>query len=391
MEKINNPKINDFLARGIEHIYPTPDEFSARLGESQPLKIYWGIDPTGPTLHLGHLSVMLKLKQLQDLGSGVVILIGDFTAQIGDPTDKGEARRILTHEQVLANCRLYKKQISRILDLKKIKFVYNSQWLKKLNFSQVVEISSEFTLGQMVERDMFQERIKASKPIFLHEFLYPLMQGYDSVQLGVDAEIGGNDQTFNMLAGRTMLKRRGKGKFVIATKLLIDPVGKKMGKSEGNMVMFTDEPNDVFGKVMSWPDEMIPLGFEICTALSEEEIKTNMKLGPRDAKMSLAKDIVKTMFGITKANQAKKYFIGTFQRREVPDDVQEIKARVGELLSEVLARENIISSKSEFKRLIAGRGIAFESGEPVADLFQKIIKTTTFKVGKKKFVKIVLD
>ena len=274
MEKINNPKINDFLARGIEHIYPTPDEFSARLGESQPLKIYWGIDPTGPTLHLGHLSVMLKLKQLQDLGSGVVILIGDFTAQIGDPTDKGEARRILTHEQVLANCRLYKKQISRILDLKKIKFVYNSQWLKKLNFSQVVEISSEFTLGQMVERDMFQERIKASKPIFLHEFLYPLMQGYDSVQLGVDAEIGGNDQTFNMLAGRDLMRKMlGKEKYVMTVPLLTDNRGVKIGKTEGNVIALTDAANDFYAKIMSLGDDSIVACFTLLTNMPEAEIE----------------------------------------------------------------------------------------------------------------------
>lgn len=391
MDKVINPQIKDFLSRGIENIYPTPEEFTARLGQSQPMKIYWGIDPTGPTLHLGHLSIMLRLKKLQELGVEVVVLIGDFTAQIGDPTDKGEARKVLTHQQVLDNCRFYKKQIGQILDLKKIKFVYNSRWLKKLNFSQVLEIASEFTLGQMVERDMFQERIKSGKPIFLHEFMYPLMQGYDSVQLDVDGEIGGNDQTFNMLTGRTMLKRRGKEKFVITTKLLVDPTGKKMGKSEGNMIMFSDQPNDVYGKVMSWSDEMIPLGFEICTDLLEDEIKKNMKAGPRDAKMALAKEIVKIMFGNSKAIKAEKYFVATFQKREVPEEVQEIKAEVGELLADALLRENVISSKSEFKRLIGGRGLAFESGEPVIDLFQKIIKTTTFKVGKKRFVKVIVD
>ncbi|MFA6416250.1 MAG: tyrosine--tRNA ligase [Candidatus Paceibacterota bacterium] len=391
MEKITDSQIKDFLSRGIENVYPAPAEFSARLAQSQPLKIYWGIDPTGPTLHLGHLSIMLKLKELQALGSEIIVLIGDFTAQIGDPTDKGEARKVLTHEQVLTNCRLYKKQIGQILDVKKVKFVYNSHWLKKLNFSQILEIASEFTLGQVVERDMFQERIKANKPIFLHEFMYPLMQGYDSIQLGVDAEIGGNDQTFNMLTGRTMMKKRGKEKFVITTKLLVDPTGKKMGKSEGNMVMFTDEPNDVYGKVMSWSDEMMPLSFEICTKLPEEKIATIIKVGPRDAKMVLAKEIVRIMFSETKAKKAEKYFIDTFQKREVPEEVQEIKASVGELLAEVLVKENVIASKSEFKRLVLGRGLAFESGEPIVDLFQKIIKTTTFKVGKKRFIKVIVD
>ena len=397
MSKVNTDsnKIQELLTRGVENIYPTREFLEKELKSGRQLSLYTGYDPTAPTLHIGNGVTLMKLRQFQQLGHKVIMLIGDFTGLIGDPTDKGAARVQQTREQVLENCKEYQKQASAILDFSgdnPVELKFNSEWLGKLNFADVLELTSNFTVQRMLERDMFQKRQQDEKPIYLHEFLYPVMQAYDSVAMDVDGEVGGNDQTFNMLCGRDLMKSlKKKEKFVLTLKLLVDPTGKKMGKSEGNMVMFTDEPNDVFGKVMSWPDEMIPLGFEICTALSEEEIKTNMKLGPRDAKMSLAKDIVKTMFGITKANQAKKYFIGTFQRREVPDDVQEIKARVGELLSEVLARENIISSKSEFKRLIAGRGIAFESGEPVADLFQKIIKTTTFKVGKKKFVKIVLD
>ncbi|KKS77476.1 MAG: Tyrosine-tRNA ligase [Parcubacteria group bacterium GW2011_GWB1_42_9] len=390
MSKTKDEIIKVFLSRGIEQIYPSPAEFTSYLAQSQPLKIYYGIDPTGPTLHLGHLSVMLKLKILQDLGAEIIVLIGDFTAQIGDPTDKGEARQVLTHEQVLTNCRSYKKQIGKVLDRQKIKFVYNSRWLAKLNFSQLITIASEFTLGQMVERDMFQERIKADRPVFLHEFFYPLMQGYDSVHLGVNAEIGGNDQTFNMLTGRTMQKKRGQEKFVIATKLLVDPTGKKMGKSEGNMVTLADEPNDVYGKVMSWPDEMIMLGFEICTEVDLTEMAKLNKQNPRDAKMVLAREIVKIIHGVNKAVRAEKYFINTFQKRLVPDEVIEIPAQIGELLSEVLVRAGILSSKGEFKRLVDGGGVSFEGGENVADLYQKIIKTTVFKIGKKKFVKVLV-
>lgn len=388
MNELKDKQIKDFLSRGIEAIYPTPAEFSSRLEQSQPFKVYYGIDPTGPSLHIGHLSILLKLKQLQDWGCEIIILIGDFTAQIGDPTDKGEARTILTYEQVRKNCLSYKKQIGKILDLKKIKFVYNNRWLNKLNFTQVLKIASEFTLGQMIERDMFQERLKNNKPIFLHEFLYPLMQGFDSVVLDVDGEIGGNDQTFNMLVGRTMMKRRGKEKIVITTKLLVDPTGKKMGKSEGNMIMLADKPNDIYGKVMSWPDEMLKLGFEICSEFSEDEIIKNLKAGPRDAKMVLAKEMVRLIYNQNQAEKAEKYFIETFQKRIIPEEIQEIKAKIGELLVEVLVREGILPSKSEFKRLIKGKGIIFESGEPVIDLFQKVIKTTAFKIGKKKFIKI---
>src|SRR3989339_412901 len=232
MPKTNPEQIKELLNRGVSAIYPTSEALEKFLTSGKTLKLYYGIDPTGPTLHLGHLVQLLKLKQFQDLGHQVIILIGDFTAQIGDPTDKAAARKPLTKKQVLQNCKNYKTQIGKILDLKKTKFVFNSKWLEKMNFADIIKLTSEFTVQRLLERDMFENRIKEGKPIHLHEFLYPVMQGYDSVVLDVDLEIGGNDQTFNMLAGRTLMRSlKEKEKMVLTTKLLVDPSGKKMGKT----------------------------------------------------------------------------------------------------------------------------------------------------------------
>jgi tyrosyl-tRNA synthetase len=214
------------------------------------------------------------------------------------------------------------------------------------------------------------------------------MQGYDSVQLGVDAEIGGNDQTFNMLMGRTMAKRLGREKFVITLKLLTDPTGKKMGKTEGNMVTLADSPNDMYGKVMSWPDEMIKSAVEICTELDLTGWDQKIKTAPRDAKMVLAKEIVRLYHSLEASTTAETYFVGTFQRREIPEELTALTASAGDLLSDVLLVAKVIESKSEFKRLVMGQGICLESGEPILDLFHKISKTAVFRIGKKKFVKV---
>ncbi len=258
-------KIEDFLSRGVESTYPSKEELKKALLSGKTLSVYNGIDPTGPTLHIGHGSTLLKLKEMQDLGHKVILLIGDFTGRIGDPSDKTATRKQLSAKEVKENLKSYTKQAGKILDMKKVQVKFNSKWLSKLSFEEGMEIASEFTLQQMIERDMFEKRIKEGQPIHLHEFFYPLMQGYDSVVMDVDMEIGGNDQTFNMLVGRTMMKNRGKEKYVLTTKLLVDPTGKKMGKSEGNMVTLEDTGENMFGKIMSWPDTLTPLAFKICT------------------------------------------------------------------------------------------------------------------------------
>lgn len=391
-------KIEEVLTRGVENIYPSKDFLEKALLSGKKLKIYVGVDPTGPNLHLGHAIPIGKLAQFQKLGHEVILLIGDFTGMIGDPTDKTATRVQLTKKQVLANCKNYQKQVKNILNFEKgnkagLKF--NSKWLGKMSFEDVVELSAHFTVQQMLERDMFKERMKNEKPIGLHEFLYPLMQGYDSVAMDVDMEIGGNDQTFNMMAGRTLMKAvNNKEKFVLTTKLLVDPTGKKMGKTEGNMITLSDSAQDMYGKIMSWPDELIFRGFEICTNVPMAEVaemEGKMKLGanPKDAKMRLAREVVKTHKGEKEAQKAEEYFVHTFSKRETPEDMPEIKAKVGELLSDVLVNNKIVASKSEFRRLVDGGAVDInETG--LKDYHYEIAATLTAKIGKKKFVKIIV-
>ncbi len=376
--------------RGVEHIYPSRDELDKFLLDGKKLKIFYGIDPTGPTLHIGHGSNLLRLRGLQQAGHEITILYGDFTAMIGDPTDKLAARKKLSLEQIKENYKLYKEQIGRILDLEKTKFTFNSDWLGKMSFADVVELASEFTVGQMIERDMFQERIKNSEPIYIHEFLYPLMQGYDSVVMDINTEMGASDQIFNMLAGRTMMKRRGKEKFVIANKLLVDPTGKKMGKSEGNMVSLVDEPADMYGKVMSWPDSLMPLGFEICTEAPAAEVAEVLAGNPRDAKMHLAKEIVSIFASPEAALVAEADFKSKFQDKEVPDDILELSAREGDLLRDILLTAGAVSSNSDFRRLVEGGGLSILPNEKITNIDFKLKESVSVKVGKKKFYKIVI-
>jgi len=339
------------------------------------------------------------LAKLQELGHEIIFLIGDFTSMIGDPTDKGATRKQLTRKQVLNNCKIYKKQASIFLKFGfgGAKLVFNSKWLSKMNFEQVLNLASKTTVQQMLERDMFQKRIKENKPIYLHEFLYPLMQGYDSVKMDVDGEIGGNDQTFNMLAGRNLMKEMaGKEKFVITMKLLEDNEGKKMGKTEGNAVSMTDNEYEMFGKVMSWTDGMILPSFEICTNVSVEDIekyKQDLASGvnPRDIKIILAKEIIKVFYGQEKANKAEKNFIETFQKGGLPENLEEIKVESGKLLSDLLVEKGIVVSKTDFRRLVTENAVSnAASGEKITDVNYKISSNITIKVGKKRFVKIII-
>jgi tyrosyl-tRNA synthetase len=400
MEINTNPeKIEKFLTRGVANIYPNKDFVKKQLLSGKKLKMYLGIDPTGPTLHMGHAVQLIKLKEFQELGHEVVLLIGDFTAMIGDPSDKTAVRKQLTKKEVLNNCKLYKKQSSTFLNfgVGGAKIKYNSSWLAKMKFADVVNLASKMTVQQMIERDMFQERIKNNKPVYLHEFLYPLMQGYDSVYLNTDGEIGGNDQTFNMLAGRNLMKEmKNKEKFVLTTKLLEDSSGKKMGKTEGNMISMLDDEFEMFGKVMSWTDGMILLGFEICTNVSDEDIEKYKKelekgANPRDIKIILAKEIIKVYYGKERADKAEKNFLNTFQKGGLPENLEEIKAENGKSLMELLVENKIVDSKSDFRRLVAENAVSNAvSGEKITDANFKIHSEITLKVGKKRFVKITL-
>ncbi|MEK9182836.1 MAG: tyrosine--tRNA ligase [Patescibacteria group bacterium] len=382
-------KIDELLTRGVERVYPEKSALQRVLMSGKKIKLYFGVDPTGGTLHLGHLVQFLKLKKFQDLGHEVVILIGDFTAQIGDPSDKQTTRKPLTHKQVLENARGYKEQISKILDLKKldINFVHNAKWTNKLTPQDMLELASHFTVSNLLTRSMFQERLKAGREVYVHEFLYPIFQAYDAVTMNVDLQIGGNDQMFNMLAGRDLMKKKKhKEMFVLTTKLLVDPTGKKMGKSEGNMIALNDSANDMFGKVMSWPDSMIASGVEICTDLDFSVLVTDK---PRDQKIKLAHEIVRICQGESAAKKAEENFTNTFQKKETPENIEEIRSKSGELLSEVLVRNKILPSKSGWRRLVLNNAIHdLIKHENITDVNLKIEEDLILKIGKKKFVKI---
>ena len=390
-------QINQVLTRGVENVYPNKEALEKVLKSDKKIKLYNGIDPTGPSLHLGHSVQMMKLKQFQDLGHKVIVLIGDFTAQIGDPTDKSAVRKQLTHEQVMKNCQGYKEQIGKILDLNKVEFKYNSKWLGKLSFADTLELSSNFTAQQTLARDMFKKRIEDGKDLYLHEFLYPLMQAYDSVYMDVDLEIGGNDQMFNMLAGRTLMRKiKDKEKYVLTTKLLVDPSGKKMGKTEGNMVNLNEKPDQMFGQIMAWPDGLIIPGLELCTYTPMEEIKQidkdikEDKLNPRDAKAKLAKEIISIYYDKKQAEKAEKEFNKVFKEKGKPTDMPVYKATKQKAkIIDILFDSNLTSSKSRARRLIEEGGVKIDN-QKITDWQEEISirNNMIIQVGKRKFIQI---
>ena len=390
--------INELLTRGVAAIYPSKEFLESRLKSGDKLTIYHGVDPTGPTLHVGHSVPLFKLAQFQQLGHNIIFLIGDMTATIGDPTDKTAVRVPLTKQEVLENSKLYKKQASKIIKFSgenPAKLRYNSKWLAKLSLADTFKVYSNITYAQTIKRDMFQKRIAEGKDLYLHEFMYPMMQGYDSVALDVDGEIGGNDQTFNMLVGRDLLKKlKNKEKFVVCTKLLTDASGKKMGKTEGNMVALDENANQMFGKVMSWADGLILSGFELCTRLPMEKIqeiksKLDNGLNPRDAKLILAGEITAIYHGQKKARKAKKNFLAVFSDKSRMGEVKETRVEVGELLVDVVSREKLVSSKSDFRRLIVEGAVSnAETKEKITDPFFKITNDLTIRIGPLRFLKI---
>lgn len=393
-----NKNNSELLTRGISAIYPSIEFLQSKINKKEKLTIYLGVDPTGPDLHLGHVIVIKKLRDFQKAGHKIILLMGDFTAMIGDPTDKSAARVQLTHKQVMANLKNYKKQASTLLSFSgknaaQIKF--NSKWLSKMNFEKVLTLASKMTVQQMLERDMFDKRQKEGKPIFIHEFMYPLMQGYDSVAMDVDGEIGGNDQTFNMLCGRDLMKTiKGKEKFVITMKLLEDPTGKKMGKTEGNIIALSDTPDEMYGKVMSWTDGMIVPGFELCTDKQTDyidNVSKKIKEGidnPRDLKMELAKEIITLLCGEKSAKQAEDSFIKKFQKNEIPTEVEKVEVGSNDLLVDVLLAKKIISSKGEFRRLVEEKAVTnLDTEEKITNVNEKV-KNGVYRIGKKRFCKI---
>ncbi len=389
-------KIKEVLTRGVENIYPSSAVLEKVLQSNKKLKMYWGIDPTGK-LHVGHGVALNKLRQFQELGHEVIILIGDFTAMVGDPTGKSGARKPLTRKEVLRNAKDYKKLIAKVLNLKKTKFDYNSRWLAKMKLADVIELMSHFTASRLLERDMFQQRLKTGHEVFAHELLYPALVGYDCVALNVDLELGGNDQTFNMLTGRTLMKKmKDKEKFVLATKLLVDPSGKKMGKTEGNMVNLDDTPEEMYGKVMSWPDNLIVTGFEIATTVPMDQVQRVVaglaaNDNPKSYKMQLAQAIVTIYHGEKAARHAEQQFAQVFNEGLNPDDITEIKIKAKNII-DVLVETKLAASKSEARRLIAQGAIRVDQHKLEDDTFilDSVDKDgIVIQKGKRHFVKIV--
>lgn len=388
-------KIHELLTRGVAEVYPTKEALEKLLLSGKRIRLYMGIDPTAPHLHIGHALQLRKLRQFQDLGHEVILLIGSFTGMIGDPTDKTAARQKLTRAQVMANAKTYKKQAAKILlftGAHAAKLKYNHTWLAKLNFEDVTELASHFTAQQMEDRDMFERRIKEGKPVHLHEFLYPLMQGYDSVAMGVDAEIGGTDQTFNMLAGRTLMRAmKNKEKFVMTLKLLTNDEGKKMSKSEGGFIALDDTPEEMFGKLMAMDDSMIIPYFELATDVPMGDIEKIRNIlvhgtNPRDIKAQLAVTIVQMYHGERAAEKASAQFDHVFRSKEKPGDMPTVKA--DGTIVDVLVTTKLAGSKSDARRLIAQGGVKIDDAV-VKDVDMPVKRGSVIQKGKRYFVRVI--
>ncbi len=357
MSKID--KINHLLNRNVEEILPSKNALKKVLLSEKKLKVKLGIDPTGPNIHIGRAVALWKLKEFQDLNHQVIIIIGDFTALIGDPSDKDKRRPILSPEKIKENIKFYKNQIGKILDLKKTEFKFNSHWLTKLNFRDIVFLTRLTTVNQMLERRSFANRLNNKDPIGLDEFLYPLMQGYDSVAIEADVEIGGTDQTFNLIMGRTLQKHfNQKPQFVFITKMLDSLDGRKMSTSWRNTININENPDNMFGKLMTLRDESIINYFYLATAMSDNEIKEwkqklKKGLNPKEAKLKLAFEIVKRYHGDLAAIKAKENFEKVFFKKELPENIEEIKIEPGCYpVIELILKTKLAASKSEARRLL---------------------------------------
>jgi len=384
--------IEEVLTRGVEQVFSEKGELKKLLMSGKQIKLYCGFDPTAPSLHIGNAIQINKLAQFQKLGHKVIFLVGDFTALIGDPSDKSAVRPKLTKEEIEENAKYYQKQASIFLDFEgenSAEIKYNSEWSDKIGFRELIELSSNFTVQQMIQRDMFQKRIEEKKPIYLHEFLYPLAQAYDSVAMDVDLEIGGNDQMFNMMRGRDLQKIiNNREKFVLTLKILADGGGKKMGKSEGNAIFLDQKPEDIYGAVMSWPDGFIANTFELITdkpIIEIEEMRKQIEdssVNPRDLKMQLAFELVKIFYNEEKANRAQKVFVEQFQEGGVPENIEKVKIKSTGIL-DVLVELGLVDSKSEARRKI-NEGAVWIADEKITDVKYKI----DFSDGGEKIIKL---
>ncbi len=388
--------IKTLLDRGTVEVIVRKD-LEEKLKSGKKLRVKLGIDPSGADLHIGHMVVIKKLREFQQAGHHIQLLFGNFTGQIGDPTDKLNARKPKTQQELEKNAEKYLKQVSKILDTENIEVMWNADWLGKLTFADVVQLSQIFTVQQMLERDMYQERIKKEQPIYMHEFLYPLMQGYDSVAMKSDLELGGTDQTFNLLAGRTIQKAFNMNpQNVLTVPLLVGTDGKeKMGKSMNNYIGVDEAPSEMYGKTMSIPDELIVNYFELATYVSLEkieEIKKSLAEGenPRNLKMELAREIVTLYHSKDAAEEAEKQFIEVFANKGLPEEIKEMEITGDNWnIVDLIAATGLTSSKSEARRIVEGGGAKVE-GEKIASIEENIDigNQKLIQVGKRKFLKV---
>lgn len=397
MGKDLEKQIDEILSRGVAEVIDKED-LKKKLVSGEKLRVKLGIDPTSPNLHLGRAVTLLKLKDLQDLGHQIVLLIGDFTGVIGDTSDKESERPMLEEEVIKKNLATYFEQAGKILDLSKIEKHYNSEWLSKLGYKEISEQADQFSLAEFSARENIKKRLKNGTRISLREILYPLMQGYDSVFLKADLEVGGTDQKFNLLAGRELQKHYGQKPQNILMMNLIEGIdGRKMSSSWGNTINISDEPNDMFGKVMSIPDELIIKYLIHCTRASMEKIgkmESDMKsekLNPRDAKLELATEIVKIYHGEAEAEKAKEYFVKTISNKEIPDEIKEVAVDKDEIkLVEFLVLAGLAESNSDARRKVEQGGVEI-NGQKENDwqrVLNKADENSTFKVGKFGFARI---
>jgi|TARA_B110000444_G_scaffold41319_1_gene37278 tyrosyl-tRNA synthetase len=385
------------IQRGTDEILPL-DELKTKLEKNKPLRIKLGLDPTAPDLHLGHTVVINKLKQLQDLGHEIIFLIGDFTGMIGDPTGKNVTRKPLTKEEVIENAKSYEEQVFKILDKDKTKIAFNSEWMGKMSSTEMISLASKHTVARMLERDDFSKRYKSNQAISIHEFLYPLVQGFDSVALQADMELGGTDQKFNLLVGRDLQKQSGMEPQVILTMPLLEGLDgvQKMSKSLDNYIGIDETPDSMFGKIMSISDELMWRYLELLSFESLETLeswKGEVKDGenPRNIKFRLAEEIITRFHNNEQAKKAQQNFIDRFAKNQTPDEMDEFTFDQGMKIANLLKDSNLVSSTSEAFRMIK-QGAAKIDGEKIND--KDLIPnkgTSVYQVGKRKFARITIS
>ena len=388
------------LLRGVDEVLLS-DELEKKLASGKTLVVKAGFDPTAPDLHLGHTVLINKLKILQDMGHKIIFLIGDFTGMIGDPTGKNVTRQPLSRDEVLANAQTYKEQVFKILDAEKTEVRFNSEWMNKLGADGLIRLAARQTVARMLERDDFKKRYQGGQPIAIHEFLYPLIQGWDSVELQADIEMGGTDQRFNLLMGRELQKEQGQTPQTVITVPLLEGLDgvQKMSKSLGNYIGITDAPTDMFGKIMSISDDLMWRYFELLSFRSANELadlRTRVTDGanPRDIKIELAKELIARFHDAAAAEGAHQDFIQRFQKNAIPDSMPELNLTLGEAqrgIANVLKEAELVASTSEAMRMIKQGGVKID-GEKVTDtkLQCALGSTAVYQVGKRKFARVTI-